>query len=131
MIRDMHRLVLACLLVVAVPAAADPKPDVKLLAADRVSAAAKALELAQRQYAAGVSQLDDIYRWSVRLLDATLDGARGKAIAAALKEHADRMHALEEVVKTRVSAGIASPYDSDETAYYIVEADLWVARGKK
>ena len=127
----MTKLILATVVALAATASADPRPDVKQLAAARIAAAAAGVELARKHYEAGTVTLDTVYGWSLRVLDAQLDGARGKAIKDALQAHDDAMHELDDVVKKRVTAGIASSLDAAATAYFAVEADLWLARGKR
>ena len=105
-------------------------PTVTQLAADRVAAAAKA-------YTSIVARLDvvqpeDIYRWSVRWLDAQLDDpATGKAIPQAFADHAKRMTELEAHVQEGYQKGLKPAFDLAAVNYYKLEAELWVARRKK
>jgi hypothetical protein len=122
---------LALIIALVATASADPKPDAKQLAADRASTAEKAFDIARKMMQQGMRTPDDVYRWGIRLLDAKLDGAHGKAIADALKEHADRMHDLGGDIEKMYKSGLASQLDQLTSSYFTLEADLWVARGKK
>jgi hypothetical protein len=73
---------------------------------------------------------EDLYRWSVRWLDAQLD-AQPKAAAKAFAEHAKRMTDLEAKQQAAYKAAIVDANALAMATYYRIEADLWVARGKK
>ncbi len=124
----MRTLLIVIALVLSTSAAA--APTAAQLAADRVAAASKA-------YAAVVARLDviqpeDIYRWSVRWLDAQLDDpATGKAVPQAFADHAKRMIDLEAQVQAGYQKGLKPAFDLAAVSYYKLEAELWVARGKK
>ena len=124
----MRPLLLVIALAISTSAAA--APTAAQLAADRVAAASKA-------YAAVVARLDviqpeDIYRWSMRWLDAQLDDpATGKAVPQAFADHAKRMIDLEASVQAGYQKGLKPAFDLAAVTYYKLEAELWVARGKK
>lgn len=131
MIAAMRTLALVLALAFATSAAADPKPDVKQLTADRTEIVVNGVDLARKMFDSGRGTIDEVHHWALRLLDAKLDGAKGKAIATALAEHADRMHDLDAAVEKGVQAGLRSSLDRLASRYFAIEADLWVARGKK
>ena len=118
------------LVLVVLASTAMANPSAAQLAADRVVAASKA-------YTAAVARLDvvppeDIYRWSMRWLDAQLDDpATGKAVPQAFAAHAKRMEDLETQVKASFQQGLKPAFDLASSSYYRIEAELWVARGKK
>jgi len=127
----MVRILAVCLVLAGSLAAADPKLDAKQLAADRIASANKLMESARRQYANGTATLADLERASLRVVDAALDGASAKDAATALREHAKLAHVLLESVTRRHDSGMASDDDVEEMHYLALEADLWVARGKR
>jgi hypothetical protein len=119
--RRMRALIIALAFTVSA-AHADPTQ----LAADRTGAAAKTYGLLHRDTVA----VEDAYRWSVRWLDAKLDESP-KIAKAALADHATRMSELEAQVKLAFDKGQRTSVDVAATAYFRIEADLWVARGRK
>ena len=130
----MTRILLVCLALSAAPLAghADPKPDVKQLASDRVAAAQRVWDAYVAQMKTGQSTLEDTRRWSLVLLDAQVDAAaNAKAIASALKDYADRVHTLAEAMERAHTAGVRSSLELEAAKYYALEADFWVARGKR
>ncbi len=104
-------------------------PDAKQLAKARVTAAEKVYANTLVMMKSGRTTVEGAYVWSIRWLDAEL--ANGKAIKAALADHLERMVALEISTATSVQAGAMSSLEQDATSYYRIEADLWVARGKR
>ncbi len=118
----MRTLVLVMVGFLASTAHSDP-------AADRVAAAAKVYAMLHVE----TVPAEDLYRWSVRWLDARLGepATTGKAVAIAFAEHAQRMIALEAATKKAFDAGIKNAVELAATSYFRVEAELWVARGKK
>jgi hypothetical protein len=127
----MRRLLLAFALVTAVPAAATAAPDQKQLAQGRVDTAAKVFGLALSRWQSGQSTVDDVAAWSLRWLSALRDQpVKGAALKKALAEHRDRMKAVEAASRDRVNAGVAATIELESAHYFLVEAELWVLRGK-
>lgn len=136
MIRGMSlRPILLCLGLAAATAIASPsadaKPDTAAAAQKRVDAAASAFAVVRTRWTAGAATVDTVCEWSVRWLVALRDQpVRGKALAAALADHLTRMQDLDRTVADMVKAGSASSADAAVVAYFVAEAELWVARGK-
>ncbi len=83
---------------------------------------AEAVTLARTsEYAAGAASAEDVYRWSVRWLDAE------RRSPAALAAHLARMLALAELARTRVQTGVARAVEGHEAAWYVAEARIWTA----
>jgi hypothetical protein len=122
----MRALILLVLL--ATTALADPTPD--QLAKDRLDAASKVYTHAEQLYKNGLINIDALMTWSIRWVDAALDAPKPNA-KTILADHLQRMQDAEALVAKRVAAGAASSVDSEIAAYCRLEAQLWVARGKK
>lgn len=105
-------------------------PTVAELAKDRVAAAERAYRTTAAGHRAGRAQVEAVYAWSVRWLDAALDAAP-KAGKQALADHAKRMADLDAEVQKMAAAGTAGPLEADAAAYFRIEAELWSARGKR
>jgi hypothetical protein len=132
----MRTLVLAVVIAFAITSAptttpADSKPDLKQLASARVAAAKRVVDLLATGYKVGVVTTSDSYAWSIRLLDAELDGADAKSSARAVNDHVDRMTAFATDVGSRAKAGVVGSQDVAEAEYALAEAKLWAARGKR
>lgn len=128
----MRTLALAVLLAISTPtlAVAGPPDQVKL-AQGRVDTAAKIYTLTLARWQSGQGTLDEVTAWSLRWLGALRDQpTRGKALKRALAEHRDRLTAVEATARDRVKAGLASAIEVEAAHYFLVEAELWVARGK-
>lgn len=127
----MRTLLVAICLVLATPGLAGAGPDKATLAQGRVDTAAKIYELARVRWQTGTGTFDDVAAWSLRWLGALRDQpVKGKALKKALEEHRDRMQAAEAKARERVNAGTAPVIELEIAHYYLVEAELWVARGK-
>lgn len=118
----MDRSVIAMLGVVALLAgpatAGDPAPT------DRVEAARAVYESTLQQWQAGVTTLDPVYTWSVRLAES--EAAAGDARARAA--HLERMQSLATQVDAQVAAGVARTSDGMAARYYVAEARASAAR---
>jgi hypothetical protein len=113
------------------PDAPAAKPTAAQLQKERTDLAARAFPGALARFESGTAGVEDVARWSLRWLDAASDGATGKALAAALAAHADRMKDLEDKAVASSRSGRTYTSDVDAATYYRLEADLWVARGKR
>jgi hypothetical protein len=108
---------------------ANAAPDVKQLAAGRATAADRMFQGTVAAIKTGRAVVESAYVWSVRQLDAEIDS--GLLLKQALLDHVKRMTALDaELAKLR-NAGVASSLDADAAAYFKLEAEYWVARGKR
>jgi len=73
---------------------------------------------------------EDIYTWSVRLLQAQRDlSSKHEEHVAALEAHLKRMTELQNRVKT-VGKDLLSPRAESEAEWYRLEAQLWLAKEK-
>lgn len=122
----MMRIALILIVLAGTAAAA---PDAKQLAKDRVTAAEKVFTGTINLLKSGRVGVESAYTWSVRWLDAEL--ANGKAAKTALADHLARMTAVEADLAKAVHAGVANTTDGDAAAYFKLEAELWVVRGKR
>ena len=129
------RALLITLIALSSVAVADPAPARPTSAADiakaRSELAAKAFASALSRFEVGTANVEDVARWSLRWLDASLDGATGRAVTTALAAHAARMKDLDDKAIAASNTGRTYTADADAAAYYRLEADLWVARGKR
>jgi hypothetical protein len=97
-------------------------------AQERYEAAKAAFESAKANYNSGMGMIEDIHLWSARW--ATANRFFGTAGATAgFRDHLKRMVDMEAVVKARVDAGTAAPWEKQAARYYCAEAEMWVARG--
>lgn len=127
----MRTLALAIILAVSVPAIATAGPDQKVLAQSRIDAAARAYASALARWKAGATTLDQVAAWSQRWLTALREQPlKGAKLKVALAEHLARLKDVQTAVTDAVSKGTASPADAETMAYFVAEAELWVARGK-
>ncbi len=77
-----------------------------------------------------VTKPEEVYTWSIRLLDAERDLKPGEAAQfAALEGHIIRMKELEKKVKLLVPSVIA-PKGESEAEWYRLEAQHWLAQAK-
>jgi hypothetical protein len=129
MLPGMRILPLLFALAIAAPAIAGPSQAD--LVKNRTDAAAKVYAASFAKLKAGTATVDQVAAWSVRWLtgmrEAPLKGAKLKS---ALAEHLARMKDLETAVADLVKAGAAATSEAEVAAYYVAEAELWVARGK-
>jgi hypothetical protein len=89
----------------------------------RLDAAARAFASNSARFAAGVTDVESVYTWSMRWADAErdVDGA-----VKAATDHSKRMHTLRDQVADRVKAGGEPASDLDAVAWYVADADLRV-----
>lgn len=128
----MRTLLLAISLALATPAlAVAAPPDPAKLAQGRVDLAGKIFATTLQRWQAGQGSLEDVVAWSTRWLASLRDQpVRGRALKQALAAHRDRMKQLEDLVRDRVKAGTSPASELEQAGYFLVEAELWLARGK-
>jgi hypothetical protein len=128
-------LIVVVVLTFATPRRADATPAARQgiaeLARHRVEAAAKVHATMLARFRNGMATIEDVYRWSLRWLDAASDGATGKALSDALAAHAERMRELQGIAADLTTAASIDRFEGDAVAYYCAEAAIWVARGKR
>jgi hypothetical protein len=130
-VTGMRTITLMICLAIAVPSIAAASPDAAALAQTRVDAASKIYAVALVRWKSGAGSIDDVAAWSTRWLVATRElPSRSKKLRQALTDHRDRMNSLVATAAERVKAGAAAAIEHDEAAYFAVEAELWLARGK-
>ena len=106
-----------------VRSASQAKPAEAIQQNDRlVEAAQQAYTLYKATYEMGRTELDDVYRWSKRLMEAELrsDNHRDTAIS----NHVDRMSTLHKDVAAKFAIGAqgGSAADYHASIYYLEEA---------
>jgi len=123
--RQTHRFLFALLgiivsLVILVPVAQSSGTVER----ERLDAASRAYSAVEAQYQVGTVKLDDLYLWSVRVMqsDRAVNGD-----SAAVQAHAARMKALGSVVTKRVESGMAGRHEELAMNYYNAEARAWLA----
>lgn len=97
--------------------AADPT------AAERVEAATRVLQQLRADAAAGTATPEDVYRWSVRVMEAERDAGT----ASALQSHAARMRDLASVVAGQVSQGTVPMVALEQVRFFLAEANGWLS----
>jgi hypothetical protein len=131
------------LVAIAVPAASpllarqpeknDEAAEIKKLGEARVAAAKKAYAVAAESVKSGIPgvKAEDLYRWSVRWLNAQRDATGKLEIRlSALNDHLKRMQELSRVAAVLTKAGQGSALDGAAAEFYLREAELWVAQAK-
>jgi hypothetical protein len=113
---------LLLLVLIASPALADTA--VSPLVKARTDTAARAYAMVEARYKSGTADIESVYRWSVRWLDAQRDAAPKPAA----QDHLKRMQTLEAAAKARVSSGIAPADEAVAAEYFKAEAALWASR---
>jgi hypothetical protein len=109
------------------------EPDLTALARARIEAAHRAYQEALDLYREGRSRdVDRIYLWSVRWLEAERDAAARPADQLpAWEAHTKRMKQLDDLVRGRFRAGVAAAVELPAVEYYRKEADFWLARARR
>jgi hypothetical protein len=112
--------------------AADDPSVPKALAEARVNSARKAYEETVKLYREGrIRDVDRVYLWSQRWLDAERDLNSKKADqVAAVEAHWKRMKKLEESFQSRYKVGAAAAIELAAVEYYRVEAEVWLVKAK-
>jgi RNA polymerase sigma factor (sigma-70 family) len=109
------------------------------LARARVQAAEKACEAVWEAYKEGHRQEEEVYAWSVRLMDLKKEaGATRAEQRAALKKHLNRMQEMKRILPGRRKKrppGAPVPEPPPDKAlvveFYCVEAELWLVKAKR
>lgn len=92
---------------------------------DRANAAQRVYEASLAELRGGRATEEDVYRWSMRWMTATIElGAPGPATQA----HLDRMIALREAVRTLVGSGMLPTRAELACDYYVTEARAFRVR---
>jgi len=126
-------LVTSLLLATIGPAAvvAAPSADQATPAQRRIDAAAKVFDASVSALKVGKGSVADAAAWSVRWLTAQREQPlKGAKLKAALADHLARMQDLDATTRNLVDAGQLSSVEKLASAYFVAEAELWVARGK-
>jgi hypothetical protein len=126
----MRTILLALALAASSPAFAAPSsnpyvgtPEYKLASA-RVAAVRKAYAAVLASWKQGQAKVDDLYVWSVRVLEAERDHTVQLDNDQSLKDHVKRIQDLEAIVKARFDKGMASSADVAVVTYYRLDAEL-------
>jgi hypothetical protein len=138
----MHRRILwlglLTLGVALAPAPQDPPPPAQAPAAPvsladfRVQAGVKVFDMAWLYLSENRIGIDEVYRWSRRLLEAQRESNAEKANqVTACEAHLERMKRLEfKVVRTR-RIGFSNTLELVEVDYYRKEAEFWLGMAKE
>jgi len=119
-------LALACL---ATPVARAETPVAQLVK-DRADAAERVFQHVVTAWKTQREKIEVVYTWSVRWLDAVVDrDARTRKQAFA--DHLARMQDIESEATKLQTAGTVTVLEAAAASYYRIEAELWVARGKR
>lgn len=130
MLPRMIRSLLILALAVAVPSTtATAAPSVAQLAKDRAAAAEKAFKSATSALMVGRGAADLVCEWSERWMDAAI--ASGTKAKQAMTDHLQRMTDLEAAVTKEVNTGKMRPTDVEIVQYFRIEAEYWLAGGKR
>lgn len=93
--------------------------------------ARKVFELRLTRYQnGGALEVETLYQWSSRWLEAELDlaaDATGKT--ATLKAHLERMKEVEKSAVARMKAGQGPESDAAAGRYYRTQAEVWLVHG--
>jgi len=90
----------------------------------RETAASSAYAAYEAQLQVGTTTTDSVYLWSVRWQESE---KKTKTALSAAQSHLTRMRALQKAVKAKVAAGTVGAADDNACAYYVAEAEVWVA----
>jgi hypothetical protein len=90
----------------------------------RATAASSAYAAYAAQLKTGTVTADTVYVWSVRWLEAE---KKTKTALSAAQDHLARMRSLATEVKGRVAGGLATSAEEKAAAYYVAEAEVWLA----
>jgi hypothetical protein len=126
----MGRLVaLVAALVLAGAAAAGPVPAETLKA--RLQAAREAYDQSDYIFWRGRGSLENVYRWSLRVLDAqkTLAQNKDDEVAAA-RAHLERMVDLEKKARKLFEAGVLAEQDLPAARYYRHDAEVMLFQAR-
>ena len=90
----------------------------------RLTAASGAYTAFEARLKAGSGTAESVYVWSVRWHDSE---KKNRTALLAAQSHLTRMRSLQTTVKANVAAGTMSSADEKGAAYYVAEAEVWVA----
>jgi hypothetical protein len=114
------------------PRLADDSQDPRSIVKAQLEAARLTYEMTLTRAQNGQAlEPEQLYRWSVRWMEARRDLSPDKADqVAALEAHHARMQKLEMLAKGLAKVGHGKTSDATAAEYYRLEADLWLARVK-
>ena len=99
--------------------------------ADLVVAAQRAYDLAAQKLDGGTGHAEEVYTWSVRLLDAQRARLKGRALGAAFKDHLGRMTAVATRVTIQFESGQTPSAEVAFASYYRLQAEGWAATKRR
>ena len=112
--------------------AKQPQAKPTELAKTKLQLARQAFKLAMEDLQAGHGATEKVYLWSRRCLEAQRDLSDKKADKlAALNEHLQCMKELEKVATALYRTGKATQNETVASAFYVVEAELWLMQAQK
>jgi hypothetical protein len=115
-------------LLVSGASAGEGPPTLASLAKARADAARRAYQESDKLYREGRSRdVDRIYLWSQRWLDAEREAAPGeKEKISAFEAHFRRMRQLENLIRNRYNSGVAAAIELPAVEFYRLEAEGWL-----
>ncbi len=90
----------------------------------RLTAASGAYTAFETRLKSGNATAEVLYVWSVRWYESE---KKNRTALLAAQSHLARMRGLQTTVKANVAAGTMSAADEKGAAYYVAEAEVWVA----
>jgi hypothetical protein len=126
----MTRSTLAALAFVLVFAASYRQAHAGVLEDQYMKTASKVLANTIARFDRGATTAAEVYGWSVRRMIATARAVPAdKRQTDPFREHRDLMQHVSDRVKARHTRGMASSDELDEAAFYLAQAELWLANG--
>ncbi|MCB9689719.1 MAG: hypothetical protein H6738_24450 [Alphaproteobacteria bacterium] len=91
----------------------------------RADAAIRVLQQVRVAQQGGTATAEDVYIWSLRVLQAERDLGR----TTAERDHLSRMNALNTAVQDLAAHGLVAALEVDQAAFYVAEAELMFDAG--
>jgi hypothetical protein len=113
--------------------AADPDPAALIakLAVQKRDAARRTYEVSWANYRDRATSQENVYRWSLRWLEAERQVSDKPADeVAACKGHLERMKDLESLIHRLQQAGLTTIDEVSAAEYCRAEADIWLLQAK-
>jgi outer membrane protein TolC len=106
--------------------------DLRALLRQRIEAARRAYKESNDLYREGRTRdVDRMYRWSQRLLEAELEASTKKSDQiAALEAHWKRMKQLEDLVRNVYKAGAVAQVELPAVEYYRLDAEIALSKAR-
>ena len=126
--RTLSTTALAITVAVLVTAPPQAKAERESSTREMLDAASQAFSEARTRFGSGTATLDEVYRWSIRWLEAARRHQPSSARAAA-QSHLARMREVCNAADRMVHQGTLPPSETTACRYYLAEAQVWVTSG--